>query len=1363
MFLAAFTIITPTIAAEEEDKPVPGVVYAIWTNPFYFGEVGLGPSILVYMEQPLDPYLVPGITTNETPLPEVVEEYLISVQEKAAQVIVSEEDRPMFFSVTFSGGPIEDKQEFNSFSLFQPLRVELPTRTPYGYDIVREGFLLESLISSDKEIIYEKLVSKYFDEFEFEKFDVTIEPVTKDGTILQGWKYSKCELVDYSVYLNELLGTLKFNKTIENEFRDHWEFQCDGFSFDSEVKTYGKPIPTDNFSAWVPADQSDYAKYIVVRASGGEIPQEVVSTTISKFIPFTDSSKTFVVTMPDNPFDGKPQFLLESLPSKDKEDFYQQVVERYINSVKRPEPFDVTIEIVSGDGRILNSWFYDSCDVTNYENYLAELLLIYKFHPDFDSEYRDRAILNCNGLHFDPTIKKLDIPLEELQTPSNSDRQQVVWVTFSGGSLESPIESNTFTKFAHFTDESDYGFTTFPDAPFGSKPQFFLESLPSNDKTKFYSDIVEKYINKGYQPTKFDVSVDLVTGDGTIIQGWDYTSCEVADYKTFLYDNLLLYKFIDKFESEIRDRTDFTCDGQTFDATQVPSETIQNLSTRTPTVTDEDRAQSFVVSFYDGEIPEKITFHSFQKFEHKTIVTDKFEKPSFMIESLPAKDKDEYYENVIQRIVNPGTDPELFSVQVDVLTGSGGVLQSWIYNDCNLVKYSPYLVDSLSMIKFQFDNTPEIRDQSIFECNGFEFIPESENSYSDPLVSKRFGKTLFYTSNVPFDRDERAMIFLVEFSGGEITRPILTSTISKFESLSSLLDPKNPKEFKVEGLSSKDVIRFYDFAFERYVNPQKEPEPFDAQISVITGDGTILQNWKYSNCDLTNFAPWIDDDLLTNKFTLTTYKEWRTTASFECDGLGFENTAGKVPLPENMVKLKKLMENKNLPILTPNDQIKQGTAPEYVICDEGFDLMLKPDKKSSSCIKETSLSKLSQRGWESIESVGPQEITQEEMRELLLPVKDDDRTQKIVVTIGGTQEIPEIITIDTISKFAPYDSPMADPFYGITAGYEIGSKPSFYLESLPSKEKSILYSEIISSYINPGMTPELFPVTIDLYAGDGTLLETWNYKKCQGIDYEIFLNQTMLTIKFHDQWQAEIQERILIECAGLSVESNLLDESRDMEKEIIENKDPTKKNILLEFEENNSWRVDFADLPADFEPAIYELDYGIKDLPENIGGKGIYVQGHNRSDDLFMFLFKEFSDLQPNTKYDVFVEVTFATNVPQAMMGIGGSPGESVYVKVGATRTEPKISTDDQNHFRVDIKKSNQSQSGEEMVVVGNIASELVMGNGDFALKTLANNAPVKVSSNDDGSLWIIVGTDSGFEGLTQLYYDQISIDLIAN
>ncbi|MGH1566174.1 MAG: hypothetical protein ACRBB5_01845 [Nitrosopumilus sp.] len=154
-------------------------------------------------------------------------------------------------------------------------------------------------------------------------------------------------------------------------------------------------------------------------------------------------------------------------------------------------------------------------------------------------------------------------------------------------------------------------------------------------------------------------------------------------------------------------------------------------------------------------------------------------------------------------------------------------------------------------------------------------------------------------------------------------------------------------------------------------------------------------------------------------------------------------------------------------------------------------------------------------------------------------VNDDDRIQKIIVKTGGTQEIPEIITIDTVSKFTPYDDPMADSFYGITGTYEIGSNPSFYLEVLLSKDKITLCINLISKYIHPGMKPELLPVTIELYTGNVTLLEVWNYKKCRGIDYEVFLNQNMLTIKLHDPWQAEIQERMLFECVGLSVESKI--------------------------------------------------------------------------------------------------------------------------------------------------------------------------------------------------------------------------------
>ena len=49
------------------------------------------------------------------------------------------------------------------------------------------------------------------------------------------------------------------------------------------------------------------------------------------------------------------------------------------------------------------------------------------------------------------------------------------------------------------------------------------------------------------------------------------------------------------------------------------------------------------------------------------------------------------------------------------------------------------------------------------------------------------------------------------------------------------------------------------------------------------------------------------------------------------------------------------------------------------------------------------------------------------------------------------------------------------------------------------------------------------------------------------------------------------------------------------------------------------WTAGFADLPADFDPSTYELDSGHRPLPDGLEGRGLYIQGHNRSDDLFMF------------------------------------------------------------------------------------------------------------------------------------------------
>jgi hypothetical protein len=59
----------------------------------------------------------------------------------------------------------------------------------------------------------------------------------------------------------------------------------------------------------------------------------------------------------------------------------------------------------------------------------------------------------------------------------------------------------------------------------------------------------------------------------------------------------------------------------------------------------------------------------------------------------------------------------------------------------------------------------------------------------------------------------------------------------------------------------------------------------------------------------------------------------------------------------------------------------------------------------------------------------------------------------------------------------------------------------------------------------------------------------------------------------------------------------------------------------FDFEDDEQgWVTGFADLPADYDPMIYELDSGWGELPSGLEGNAIFLNGHNRSDDLFMFV-----------------------------------------------------------------------------------------------------------------------------------------------
>jgi len=115
------------------------------------------------------------------------------------------------------------------------------------------------------------------------------------------------------------------------------------------------------------------------------------------------------------------------------------------------------------------------------------------------------------------------------------------------------------------------------------------------------------------------------------------------------------------------------------------------------------------------------------------------------------------------------------------------------------------------------------------------------------------------------------------------------------------------------------------------------------------------------------------------------------------------------------------------------------------------------------------------------------------------------------------------------------------------------------------------------------------------------------------------------------------------------------------------------------------------------------------------------------------------------------------------MMGIGGSPGESVFVKAGAVDYEPEVIEDTAGWLRMNIDKGNQASEGEDMINLGTLANPNIdldtFTGEEYAIMTLDNKGiTFTVTSDNQGNVWVIAGTDSGFEGLTRVYYDKIQI-----
>jgi len=201
------------------------------------------------------------------------------------------------------------------------------------------------------------------------------------------------------------------------------------------------------------------------------------------------------------------------------------------------------------------------------------------------------------------------------------------------------------------------------------------------------------------------------------------------------------------------------------------------------------------------------------------------------------------------------------------------------------------------------------------------------------------------------------------------------------------------------------------------------------------------------------------------------------------------------------------------------------------------------------------------------------------------------------------------------------------------------------------------------------------------------------------------------------------------------------------------------------------WQAGFADYPpATDKNGFYELLAEVRTLPPELGvnGTGFYVQGNNHSDDLFMFMKRRLDaadGIVAGQTYQITFTLVFASAAQSGCVGVGGSPGDGVTLKAGASPAEPMALFDiskPSSYLRMNVDKSDQSQGGLAASTTGSIANGVPCGSAPPSYISIqrTHQHTSLVNANSKGELWLLVGTDSGFEALTGLYYQRVDVTL---
>lgn len=224
--------------------------------------------------------------------------------------------------------------------------------------------------------------------------------------------------------------------------------------------------------------------------------------------------------------------------------------------------------------------------------------------------------------------------------------------------------------------------------------------------------------------------------------------------------------------------------------------------------------------------------------------------------------------------------------------------------------------------------------------------------------------------------------------------------------------------------------------------------------------------------------------------------------------------------------------------------------------------------------------------------------------------------------------------------------------------------------------------------------------------------------------------------------------------------------------------------LTYDFESGDEgWNAALVDFPVD-EEDLYEFEVEQTTSPVDDEEGALKLSASNPNDKLFMYASKQIAGLEPLTQYKVSYTIDVAssvvidttgtgidtTGVPADTTGVdadttgvdGDTTGivaaisDTVVIKAGAVSEEPVTETNTNNFLElIGIDIGEPGVDGIDLVVIGSFSADTT--DVGFTGQTLSNDMPITVTTNEDGDLWLLVGTET-FGRETEVYFNSINV-----